>query len=224
MTGAGAPGKVAGMAKPGFITFEGGEGAGKSTQIKLLGAAFQAKGHAVLETREPGGSPGAEQIRGLLVDGPAERWQPLTEALLHYAARAEHLQATVRPALAEGTWVLCDRFTDSTLAYQGYGHRLGAAPIETLRSLIAADPLPDLTLILDLPVQLGLARAAGRADAAARYERMGRAFHERVRQGFLEIARGAPERCAVIEADAAPEAVHSKILETVEQRLGLALS
>lgn len=212
------------MAEPGFITFEGGEGAGKSTQIKLLGAAFQAKGHAVLETREPGGSPGAEQIRGLLVDGPVERWQPLTEALLHYAARAEHLSATVRPALAEGTWVLCDRFTDSTLAYQGYGHQLGAAPIEALRSLVAAAPLPNLTLILDLPVELGLARAAGRADTAARYEGMGRDFHERVRRGFLEIARGAPERCAVIRADATPEAVHREIRETVERRLGLALA
>ena len=212
------------MARAGFITFEGGEGAGKSTQIKLLSAAFQAKGHAVLETREPGGSPGAEQIRGLLVDGPAARWQPLTEALLHYAARAEHLSATVRPALVEGTWVLCDRFTDSTLAYQGYGHRLGAAPIEALRTLVAADPQPDLTLILDLPVETGLARAAGRADAADRYERMGRDFHERVRQGFLEIARGAPERCAVIDADAAPEAVQGRILETVEQRLGPGLT
>ena len=212
------------MAESGFITFEGGEGAGKSTQVKLLGAVFQAKGHAVLETREPGGSPGAEQIRGLLVDGPAERWQPLTEALLHYAARAEHLQTKVRPALDEGIWVLCDRFTDSTLAYQGYGHQLGKAPIEALQALVAAAPVPDLTLVLDLPVELGLARAAGRPEAAARYERMGRDFHERVRQGFLEIARGAPERCAVIEADAEPEAVQDRILKVVEQRLGLALA
>ena len=120
--------------------------------------------------------------------------------------------------------MLCDRFTDSTLAYQGYGHRLGSAPIEALRALVAAAPLPDLTLILDLPVELGLARAAGRPEAAARYERMGRDFHERVRQGFLEIARGAPERCAVIEADAEPEAVQGRILKVVEQRLGLALA
>lgn len=214
------------MSEAKFITFEGGEGAGKSTQIKLLAAALAAQDIAVVETREPGGSPGAEQIRGLLVDGPAERWQPLTEVLLHYAARSEHLARTLRPALAEGTWVLCDRFTDSTLAYQGYGHGLGPEPIEALRSLVAGDLQPDLTLIIDVPVELGLERAAERAGPGTegRYEAMGTDFHTKVREGFLEIARQAPERCAVIDGSRAPEAVHRAICAQVGRRLGVTLS
>lgn len=211
------------MAEARFITFEGGEGAGKSTQVGLLAAALRAKGVVVVETREPGGSPGAEQIRNLLVDGPAERWLPLTEALLHSAARAEHLARTVRPALAAGSWVLCDRFTDSTLAYQGYGHELGTGPVEALRGLVAESPRPDLTLVIDLPVELGLARAGARAGGAARYEAMGAAFHERVREGFQTIARAEPKRCAVIDGRGDPVAVHGAICEAVMVRLGLAL-
>ena len=211
------------MAEARFITFEGGEGAGKSTQVGLLAAALRARGLGVVETREPGGSPGAEQIRTLLVDGAAERWLPLTEALLHSAARAEHLERTIRPALAAGHWVLCDRFTDSTLAYQGYGHRLGAAPVEALRSLVAGSPRPDLTLVIDLPVALGLARAAARAGGAARYEAMDAAFHERVREGFQAIARAEPERCAVIDGGEDPDAVHRAVCRVVAERLGLDL-
>ncbi len=223
MTGEKRPGKVAAMAEARFITFEGGEGAGKSTQVGLLARALRAKGLSVVETREPGGSPGAEQIRSLLVDGPAERWLPLTEALLHSAARAEHLARTVRPALAAASWVLCDRFTDSTLAYQGYGHELGEAPVEALRALVAESPRPDLTLIIDLPVTLGLARAGTRAGAAERYEAMGEAFHERVREGFRAIARAEPGRCAVIDGSGDPEAVHGEVRAAVAARLGLEL-
>ncbi|MDJ0942139.1 MAG: dTMP kinase [Kiloniellales bacterium] len=211
------------MAEARFITFEGGEGAGKSTQVGLLAAALRAEGLAVAETREPGGSPGAEQIRNLLVDGPAERWLPLTEALLHSAARAEHLARTVRPALAAGTWVLCDRFTDSTLAYQGYGHKLGTAPVEALRGLVAERPRPDLTLVIDLPVELGLARAGARAGGAARYEAMGTAFHQRVREGFQAIARAEPERCALIDGRGDADAVHRAVCKAVTERLGLIL-
>ncbi len=211
------------MAEARFITFEGGEGAGKSTQVGLLAAALQAKGVTVVQTREPGGSPGAEQIRSLLVDGPAERWLPLTEALLHSAARAEHLARTVRPALAADSWVLCDRFTDSTLAYQGYGHELGKAPVEALRELVAGSPLPDLTLVIDLPFELGLSRAGARAGGAARYEAMGAAFHQRVREGFKAIARAEPERCAVIDGSGGPEAVHRAVCKAVTERLGLTL-
>ncbi len=211
------------MAEARFITFEGGEGAGKSTQVGLLAEALRAKGLAVVETREPGGSPGAEQIRSLLVDGPAERWLPLTEALLHSAARAEHLARTVRPALAADSWVLCDRFTDSTLAYQGYGHELGKAPVEALRELVAGSPLPDLTLVIDLPFELGLSRAGARAGGAARYEAMGAAFHQRVREGFKAIARAEPERCAVIDGSRGPEAVHRAVCKAVTERLGLTL-
>ncbi len=211
------------MAEARFITFEGGEGAGKSTQVGLLAAALQAKGVTVVQTREPGGSPGAEQIRSLLVDGPAERWLPLTEALLHSAARAEHLARTVRPALAADSWVLCDRFTDSTLAYQGYGHELGRSTVEALRDLVAGSPLPDLTLVIDLPVELGLSRAGARAGGAARYEAMGAAFHQRVREGFKAIARAEPERCAVIDGSGGPEAVHRAVCKAVTERLGLTL-
>ncbi len=210
------------MARGRFITFEGGEGAGKSTQIALLADWLDSRGLTVTRTREPGGSPGAEEIRKLLVDGPVERWDPVSEALLHFAARRSHLQETVIPALEGGRWVLCDRFADSTMAYQGYGHELGHAPVEALTELVVGDLRPDLTLILDLSVDEGLARAKKRADAHSRYERMTRAFHERVRQGFLEIARREPDRCAVIDAAADPDQVQAAVQQTLDARLGAA--
>ena len=160
-----------------FITMEGGEGAGKSTQIANLAAALRAVGIVVVVTREPGGSRRAEEIRKLLVRGATDRWHPMTEALLHNAARMEHVEELVRPALARGEWVLCDRFTDSTVAYQGFGHGLGREVIEDLHSLVFGGFLPDLTLILDLDVELGLARATAAARGEDRYERMGRDFH-----------------------------------------------
>ncbi len=208
------------MARGKFITFEGGEGAGKSTQIALLADWLESRGLAVLRTREPGGSPGAEEIRKLLVDGAVERWDPVSEALLHFAARRSHLQETVIPALERGQWVLCDRFADSTMAYQGYGHELGRTPVEALYELVVGDLRPDLTLILDLPVADGLARAKGRAEAHSRYERMNREFHERVRQGFLEIARGEPERCVVIDARGDEDQVQAAVQQALEERLG----
>ena len=203
-----------------FITLEGGEGAGKSTQIARLVAYLRDAGVAVIATREPGGAPGAEAIRSLLVEGEPGRWTPLTEALLHSAARADHLARTVRPALAAGTWVVCDRFTDSTLAYQGFGHGLDAARLRALNDLVTDGLAPDLTLILDLPVTVGLARAGGRPGAEDRYERMGHDFHDRLRQGFLAIAREAPGRCAVIDATQDVDIVAHAIARTVAQRLG----
>jgi dTMP kinase len=202
-----------------FITLEGGEGAGKSTQIARLADALRKAGLTVRTTREPGGSPAAETIRKLLVEGEPGRWQPMTEALLHFAARKEHLETVVLPALASGEWVISDRFADSTLAYQGYGHRLGRAPIEALYQVAVGDFAPDLTLILDLPVEAGLARTGGRGHAEDRYERMDRAFHERVRTGFLEIARGDPGRCAVIDATGNLERVTALVFEAVATRL-----
>lgn len=204
-----------------FITFEGGEGAGKSTQLRLLALALEARGLPVLTTREPGGSAGAEAIRGLLVTGETGRWDGLTEALLHYAARRDHLRRTILPALADGTWVLCDRFNDSTLAYQGFGHGADRRELDALYRMVAGDLRPDLTLILDLPVEQGLTRAGLRNGAGGedRYERMDRTFHERLRQGFLAIAGAEPERCAVIDAAVGPEAVHAAILATVLTRL-----
>jgi dTMP kinase len=189
------------VARGRFITLEGGEGAGKSTQVKRLAAKLEATGYRVVVTREPGGAPGAEAIRELLVKGDTGRWTPRTEALLHFAAREEHLARTIRPALDRGDWVISDRFVDSTMAYQGVAQGLGAEFITRLRDLVVRDDMPALTLILDLPPELGLARAAGRTnDGEDRYERMKLEFHQILRQAFLDIAKSEPGRCAVIDA------------------------
>lgn len=202
-----------------FITFEGGEGAGKSTQLKLLAEALARAGIEVVTTREPGGSKGAEAIRALLVTGEVDRWDAQTEALLHTAARRDHLVKTVWPALERGAWVVCDRFADSTLAYQGYGHGLTKDFILGLTSLAIGAFTPDLTLILDLPVEEGLKRAGGRGGAEDRYERMDTSFHERLRQGFLDIAGRESDRCAVIDASQSLDGVHQSILAVVKGRL-----
>lgn len=203
-----------------FITLEGGEGGGKSTQARLLADALHADGVSVVLTREPGGAPGAEQIRRLLVEGDVGRWDPMTEALLHVAARRDHLVQTVWPALADGKWVISDRFSDSTLAYQGYGHGLGVEPLERLHMLAVDGFLPDLTLILDLPVEEGLRRAAGRGGED-RYERMGGDFHQRLRDGFLAIARRHPDRCRLIDATAAVGEVQRRIMEELRTTFAL---
>jgi dTMP kinase len=203
-----------------FITIEGGEGAGKSTQVPLLLAALKRAGVDALATREPGGSAGAEAIRRLLLEGEGERWDALGETLLLYAARRDHVSRLIEPALARGSWVVCDRFSDSTVAYQGYGRSLALADITTLHRLTLGGFAPDLTLILDLPVETGLARVAARPGMADRFERLDPAFHERLRQGFLAIAAAAPERCVLIDAATAPQLVERAILAAVKQRLG----
>lgn len=202
-----------------FITFEGGEGAGKSTQLRKLAEALRQRGHDVVTTREPGGSPGAEQIRQLLVSGEPGRWDGMTEALLHFAARRDHLRATVWPALEAGKWVISDRFADSTLAYQGYGHGLPHEQIKELYRLAVGDFAPDLTLILDLPVETGLGRALARGGAEDRYEKMDVGFHQRLRDGFLSIAAEEPGRCTVIPADLEEAKVAAAILAVVDERL-----
>ena len=204
-----------------FVTLEGGEGAGKSTQIKLLAAWLGERGIDHVQTREPGGAPGAERIRELLVRGDADRWTPIAETLLHYAARADHLDRTIRPALAAGRWVICDRFADSTTAYQGYGHGVPFDVIDSLFKAVVGDTAPDLTLILDLPVEQGLQRAAARSGHENRYEQMAADFHNRLRDGFLAIARQNPQRCAVIDANRAVEAIQSDIQAEIRRRLGL---
>jgi dTMP kinase len=204
-----------------FITLEGGEGAGKSTQARLLADWLRGRGREVVQTREPGGSPGAERIRELLVTGAADRWTPVAEALLHYAARSDHLARTIRPALAAGRWVVCDRFADSTAAYQGYGHGVPQEFIAALyREVVGEGDGPDLTLILDLPVEEGLRRAGGRHGEENRYEQMAVTFHQRLRDGFLAIAGAARERCAVIDARADAETVQAAIRAEVQRRLG----
>ncbi len=209
-----------------LITLEGGEGAGKSTQAGLLAAELRATGIDVVTTREPGGSPGAEDIRGLLVAGDTGRWDPMCEALLHSAARRDHFVNLISPALERGQWVISDRFADSTMAYQGYGHQLEVEAIRELQRLVIGNFTPDLTLILDLVPDTGLERAKGRQATAAedRYERMDAAFHHRVREGFLAIARAEPGRCVVIDAGQDEHAVHDSIVAAVKERLGVGAS
>lgn len=209
------------MAGGRFITLEGGEGAGKSTQAALLADGLRQAGTEVTITREPGGAPGAEEIRALLVAGAVERWDPMTEALLHVAARRQHLIETIQPALDAGRWVVCDRFADSTMAYQGYGLGLGRGAVAELHELAIGGVMPDLTVVLDIAVAAGLARAAAKAGAEDRYERMGEAFHRRLREGFLDIARREPERCAVVDAAGALEDVQAAIRAVVGERLGV---
>ncbi|MEQ8334054.1 dTMP kinase [Nisaea sp.] len=211
-----------------FITFEGGEGAGKSTQIRMLAAALEAAGQSVCLTREPGGSPGAEQIRALLVTGDTERWDAMTELLLHYAARRDHVRRLIEPELEKGTWVLCDRFADSSMAYQGYGHGLDRDKIADLHKIVLGTLSPDLTIILDLDPKTGLARTRATDEARRRgdedrYERMELAFHQRMRDGFRDIAAAAPERVVLVDAEADANSLSRTIAGHVRERLGAAL-
>ena len=199
-----------------FITLEGGEGAGKSTQARRLAEALRAAGHDVLLTREPGGTPEAEALRALLLD-PARRWVSHSEILLHFAARHEHLARAIEPALARGAMVVCDRFADSTMAYQGYG--LGAD-----RTLIAdltrgLSRLPDLTLMLTVSPRHAAERLLGRQQRLDRYEAMDAGFHARVAEGFRTIAAGEPGRCVVLDADGTEAAVHQAIWDIVQRHL-----
>jgi dTMP kinase len=199
-----------------FITLEGGEGAGKSTQAGRLVAALEAKGIPVLRTREPGGAPGAEAIRGVLLgQGP---WDGVAECMLHFAARREHVERTIRPALAAGTWVVSDRFADSTLAYQCFGQGVPRQVFDALAAVALEGLRPDLTLVLEIDPPTGLARAAARGDAN-RYEAMDAAFHARVRDGFRAIAAAEPDRCLLLDATGTPEGVAAEILRVVRTRL-----
>ncbi|TNE42636.1 MAG: dTMP kinase [Alphaproteobacteria bacterium] len=204
-----------------FITFEGGEGSGKSTQIKRLKDKLESAGRDVVLTREPGGSPGAEEIRQLLVTGAPNRWEPVTEAMLLAAARHDHVVRTIRPALMRGAIVLCDRFYDSSIAYQGYAHGLGPQVIETLTDIAVGDTRPDLTFIFDMDVETGLARARGRGDGEDRYEQMDLAFHQALRQAYRDIAANHPERCVMVAADQSMDAVEAEIRQALKDRLSL---
>ena len=204
-----------------FITFEGGEGAGKSTQVRRLAERLTGPSREVVVTREPGGSPGAEAIRDLVVNGPADRWSPIAETLLMYAARRDHLERLIRPALDRGAWVICDRFADSTRAYQGAGGQAPAALIDALEAEVLEGVRPDLTLILDLPVDVGLSRALARDGAATRFESKGLAFHERLREAFQAIAANEPARCALIDASGSVDEVAQAVDAAVAERLGV---
>lgn len=205
-----------------FITFEGGEGTGKSTQARLLTDFVRGQGKNVVTTREPGGSPGAETIRKLLVEGEPGRWDGITETLLLCAARHDHVERLIRPALERGDWVICDRFIDSTIAYQGHGAGVEIDLINRLSAAAAGDIVPDLTIILDLPVEAGLARATQRAGGEDRFERKGIDFHRRLRDGFLAIAEAAPNRCAIVSAAEPIDVIAGRISSIVAERLGIA--
>lgn len=211
------------MSRGKFITFEGGEGTGKSTQVDLLGSALRNIDISVVLTREPGGAPGAEEIRNLLVNGAVSRWTPLSEALLNYAARVEHLEKTIYPALNQKQWVISDRFVDSTMAYQGCGHGVEHSTLNSLSNVVLGEFKPDLTIIFDLDLETGLARARARGEGEDRYESMGRDFHERLRHGFLDIALRDAERCCVIDASMPIDQVASSIRKLVSERLHVKL-
>lgn len=198
-----------------FITVEGGEGAGKSTHAARLAARLRALGLDVVETREPGGTPGAEAIRALLLGGAAGRWSPTVEALLLNAARADHAERLIRPALMRGAWVICDRWLDSTLAYQGGPDGVPAATLKALHQVATGGLTPDRTLLLDLPVAQGLARAGGRGGAPDRIGGRDAAFHDGVRTAFLALARAEPGRIVRIDAARAPEAVAADVWAAV---------
>jgi dTMP kinase len=195
---------------------EGGEGAGKSTQVQRLAERLKGEGLEVVTTREPGGSPGAESIRALFVTGAADRWSPVSETLLVYAARRDHIERVISPALNRGAWVVCDRFADSTRAYQADAP---PALLESLEALVLEGVRPDLTLVLDLPVDVGFARVAGRTHDETRFETKGRAFHERLRQAFLTIAQKDQVRCAVVDASRSVDEVERAIWSEVQARL-----
>jgi dTMP kinase len=208
-----------------FITFEGGEGSGKSTQARRLADFLRTLGCETVLTREPGGTPFAEQVRALILSGATARHGALAEALLFFAARSDHVGALIRPALSRGAWVICDRFSDSTRVYQGVAGAVPLDAIETLDGIVVGDARPDLTLILDIDPAQGLARAMERRTAKHQhasvpdpYEQRGLEFHLRLREGYLEIARADPKRCRVIEADGTPDAIEERVRRAILDR------
>jgi dTMP kinase len=209
-----------------FITFEGGEGAGKSTHTATLAARLNALGIRVHRTREPGGSVGAEIIRHVILSGVAKPLGPEAEAILFAAARDDHLNTAIRPALERGAWVICDRFADSTRIYQGVAGDADPRIIRALERIVVGDTKPDLTFVLDVPAELAMQRAAQRrGDAGAdRFEDEALQFHERLRRGFLMLAATEPERCVLIDATASKEEVAAQVWRAVEQRLELAVA
>lgn len=207
-----------------FITLEGGEGTGKSTQAARLAAKLEAGGHRAVVTREPGGSAGAEAVRHVILSGAAKAFGAGAEALLFAAARADHVDSLIRPSLLAGLWVVCDRFIDSTKVYQGVLGDVDAVLLAGLEQVAVGETRPDLTLILDVPPEVGLARAAARGAAADRFEQEGLAFHTRVRDAFLALAAADPDRCVVVDAAGTPEEVAARIWAVVAQRFALSVA
>jgi dTMP kinase len=209
------------MSRGKFITLEGGEGAGKSTLAVRLGEMLASRGVEAILTREPGGTPAADQIRDLVVRGEGERWSVTSEALLFAAARSDHLERVIRPALAAGRWVISDRYMDSTHAYQVAGRGLPDETFAALHRAIGAER-PDLTLILDLAPAAGVGRSRGCTAGESRFEEMDLGFPARVREDFLELARREPQRCALIDAAGSRDEVFAAAREAIATRLGAA--
>ncbi len=202
-----------------FITLEGGDGTGKSTQARLLAEFLKEQQKEVLLTREPGGAPGSDDIRQLILTGEPERWDVVGETLLFYASRRNHLRLTVWPALERGDWVISDRFADSTMAYQGYGNQLGVEAVTKIHEVSVGDFEPDLTLILDIDVRKGIARTQGRTNNEDRFEKMDIAVHERMQQGFYEIAEKNSHRCVIVDADRPIDEIQAELRKIVRERL-----
>lgn len=221
MASVGACAPLRGRMRGRFITFEGGEGTGKSTQVVLLAERLREEGLEVVTTREPGGSPGAEIIRHVLLSGAAKPLGPEAEAMLFASARDDHLNQTIRPALARGAWVICDRFADSTRIYQGVLGKVDPRLIHRLERLVVGPTVPDLTIVLDVPAQIGLARARARRGGreADRFEGENVEYHEKLREAFRRLAIEESDRCALISAQAPPDVVAESIWQTVASRL-----
>jgi dTMP kinase len=202
-----------------FVTLEGGEGAGKSTLARTLQASLKAEGHEVVMTREPGGTPGAEQIRELLVKGDAERWSAMTEALLFYAARVDHVEKVIRPGVDRGAIVISDRFADSTMAYQGAAGGVEFSRLQALHKLVLDDFKPDLTLLIDIPPETGLARTRDRLGLEVRFESKALAFHERLRASYMALAGESPERFLTMDGLRDPEDLASIALKAIHERI-----
>lgn len=210
--------------QPRFITFEGGEGAGKSTQLALLDQALRYAKHKTSLTREPGGSVGGEAIRKLVVSGSVDRWDDTTEALLFMTARYDHIERLIKPALADGKWVLCDRFYDSTYVYQGMVKGVDTKWLDSLYTHLFGKFAPDCTMLLDLPADVGLKRATSRGnDAESRFERMGLEFHTKIREAFNKRAATNEERFIIIDASAKQRDVHVQIIDALNERYSLDL-
>jgi len=219
------------VARGKFITLEGGEGGGKTTQAAALTERLRKAGLSVLQTREPGGTPRAEAIREVLLSGKAKRFGPMGEAVLFYAARESHLELAIRPAIEQGTWVICDRFSDSTRAYQGAAGGVPRSVINVLEKAVVGSTRPDLTIIFDLPPELGLERAAKRARPSSdgepagseldRFETMSLAFHSNLRDEFLAIAKAEPGRCVVVNASRGIQAVAGEVWAIVRKRFAV---
>ncbi|HBW25231.1 MAG TPA: dTMP kinase [Holosporales bacterium] len=206
-----------------FITFEGGEGSGKSTQIHILFERLLQMDIDIVQYREPRGTKGAEEIRSLLFEGEQERWSPTSEALLLSAARADLIQKKILPALEGNTWVLCDRYADSTLAYQGFGHELGEKPIKELNRFTIGDLEPDLTFVFQINAEIGLQRVADRKTHTDRFERNDILFHQRVQKGYDEILKKNPQRCipinALLDIDRISQLIFDEVMKRFKDRI-----